>query len=399
MHYLADTDALVADGTLTTDQARIIQRRSRQAMVSLSINTLLCAGIIAAAFGFIFWLANALAVAITGALFLGIGVLILRSGNDLYRMFGNAAALIGGGMLAGGATIELIDKYPSGIAAPALIVAGALAALIAGYAFRRGTKTRFVTGSVLLMGGAMHLVGVYYGMSEADLNGWPVPLSHLYATILIVAAGVFIDVRAITALAIMPFAQMLDTATYYSQAAYVFYSPESTLSILQLGLLIFASIWVMRTQPERIGRHAGILAIMAFIVANLCALVGSLWGDVVGSSYWEPTYVYGEQSWEEYQAARAAFEATTLVISEQVYAILWAIALAASAFWAAHKNRRGLFNAAMTFGGIHAYTQMFETFYDEPLAYVIGGLAAIPLAWGLWRLNDIFRDADERVAA
>jgi hypothetical protein len=44
----------------------------------------------------------------------------------------------------------------------------------------------------------------------------------------------------------------------------------------------------------------------------------------------------------------------------------------------------------MTFGGIHAYTQAFETFYDEPLAYVIGGLAAIPLAWGLWRLNDQF---------
>ncbi|MEJ6479620.1 MAG: hypothetical protein QNL92_13175, partial [Octadecabacter sp.] len=84
MHYLADTDALVADGTLTTDQARIIQHRSRQAMVSLSINTLLCAGIIAAAFGFVFWLANALAVAISGEWFLGVGVVILRGGSHLY---------------------------------------------------------------------------------------------------------------------------------------------------------------------------------------------------------------------------------------------------------------------------------------------------------------------------
>ena len=41
----------------------------------------------------------------------------------------------------------------------------------------------------------------------------------------------------------------------------------------------------------------------------------------------------------------------------------------------------------MTFGGIHAYTQMFESFGDEPLAWALGGLAAIPLAWGLWRLN------------
>ena len=46
------------------------------------------------------------------------------------------------------------------------------------------------------------------------------------------------------------------------------------------------------------------------------------------------------------------------------------------------------FQDALTFAGIHAYTQMFESFYDEPLAYVIGGLAAIPLAFGLWRLNN-----------
>ena len=78
------------------------------------------------------------------------------------------------------------------------------------------------------------------------------------------------------------------------------------------------------------------------------------------------------------------------MISEHVYSIVWAILLIAAAFWSANTNRRGIFNAAMTFGGIHAYTQAFETFYDEPLAYVIGGLAAIPLAWGLWRLNDQF---------
>lgn len=46
-----------------------------------------------------------------------------------------------------------------------------------------------------------------------------------------------------------------------------------------------------------------------------------------------------------------------------------------------------MFNTALTFAAIHAYTQLFESFGDEPLAYVIGGLAAIPLAWGLWRLK------------
>jgi hypothetical protein len=75
-----------------------------------------------------------------------------------------------------------------------------------------------------------------------------------------------------------------------------------------------------------------------------------------------------------------------------MYSIVWAILLILAAFWSAHTNRRGIFNAAMTFGAIHAYTQVFETFYNEPLAYVIGGLAAIPLAWGLWRLNNVFED-------
>ena len=83
----------------------------------------------------------------------------------------------------------------------------------------------------------------------------------------------------------------------------------------------------------------------------------------------------------------AAFRATALVISENVYSVGWALALAAVVFVAAHRNMRGLFNAGVTFAGIHAYTQIFETLYDEPLAWVIGGFAAIPLAWGMWRLN------------
>ena len=58
--------------------------------------------------------------------------------------------------------------------------------------------------------------------------------------------------------------------------------------------------------------------------------------------------------------------------------------------WAAHGANRGLFNTAMTFAAIHAYTQLFESFGDEPLVYVIGGLSAIPLAWGMWRANAYF---------
>jgi hypothetical protein len=99
--------------------------------------------------------------------------------------------------------------------------------------------------------------------------------------------------------------------------------------------------------------------------------------------------------WTDYRAAIDAWEAQFVEISEHVFTVVWAVLLAAGAFWAGITNRRGLFNAAMTFGAIHAYTQLFETFSDEPLAWAIGGLGAIPLAWGMWRLNAFLAGRDD----
>jgi hypothetical protein len=209
-----------------------------------------------------------------------------------------------------------------------------------------------------------------------------------YAAVVIALTGWLVDVRFLTALALVPFAQMLDTGSEYFHATYVFYSPESTLSILQMGVLIGACLWGMGRMHERTGRHLGVLAIMALIVMNLCFLVGSLWGDVVGSSYIHYADFQGDgQSYETYRATMEAFEAHTLVIADWVYAIVYTVFLVAGVAFAAHRGNRGLFNAMLVFGAIHGYTQVFESFYDEPLAYVIGGLVAIPLAWGMWRLG------------
>ncbi|MDA9865590.1 hypothetical protein N9C96_02830, partial [bacterium] len=196
------------------------------------------------------------------------------------------------------------------------------------------------------------------------------------------------------ALAIVPFAQMLNTSTDYFHAAYVFYSPESTLTILQMAALIGASVWVMTRVSDRYGRHAGILAIMAGVVANLAFLVGSLWGDHVGLSFANQPDWNSDLDWKANSAIRDAFRAQFFTISEHVYSVVWAVLLAGAVFWAAHANRRGLFNAAITFGGIHAYTQAFETMGNAPLVYAVGGLAAIPLAWGMWRLNQYLATRD-----
>ena len=393
MPHVVQTETLVSEGILTADQGAIIAGRSRQVMVSLVINSVLCLGIIAAASGFVLWLGSALAVAIVGGLFLAIGALVLLKTSTLYGMFGNAAALIGAGMLTFGAMADLGDKLGEYWGGISLIVIGIVALAVTAFIFpRSGPTTRFLAGSLTLLAASLHVVGVYVWGGNVELAGLSVSLIHGYVAVLLIGLGMFIDVRLVTALAIVPFAQMLETGTFYWSAMYAFYSPETTLSILQLGAAMAVCIFLAKVLSERYRRHTHLFGIMVFIVANLCFLVGSLWGDHVGQTIWGPgtsSYRY-DGDYSDYRAALDAFEATALYINEHVYSIAWAMLLIIAAAWSAHTNRRGIFNASMTFGAIHAYTQVFETFYDEPLAYVVGGLAAIPLAWGLWRLNNGF---------
>lgn len=394
MHVVANLTALENDGIISAETSAVMRKRSRETMVMLGINVILCGGILAATAGLIFWLASAMSVAITGTLFLLAGLFVLMRGNITYRMFGNAASLIGAGMLVGGAGLELIDKYPDH-AGFLMIALGGFVSLVFGYLSRRyRAHIGFVSCAALLMGVALHLTGLYFALDHFNISGLPVSLSHLYAAIMIGLAGWFVDVRLVTALAIAPFAQMLDTGTSYFHAAYVFYSPESTLSILQMAPIVLGGYLLAYRMDDRGARHSRILATMGFIVANLCALVGSLWGDVVGSNVWGPLRREFDD-WQDWQAASDAFKETAFTISAGTYSIVWAIALVVLVVVAAHRNNRALFNTALTFGGIHAYTQMFENFADEPLAWVIGGLAAIPLAWGLWRANQWFSTKDE----
>ncbi|WP_417741145.1 hypothetical protein [Salipiger sp.] len=390
MHAVADTGRLVADGIITPAQAGEIEARAREAMIGLAVNTILVTGILAATGGLIFWLASPLAVAIGGTLTLLCGLAVLLRGGAMLRMFGNAATLIGAGMLLGGGALELLDNHPD-YAGAVMLVAGALIALLSALALRRAREpARFSAAAILLMGLALHLGGLAYLVGDNAVSGLPISVYYLYTAAVIAWGGWRVDVRLITALAVVPFAQMLDTSTFYFHAAYVFFSPEPTLSILQMALLICGCLWLAGHSDDRLARHARVLMVLAFVVANLCALVGTLWGDVVGEHIWGPgRYRYGDAtySYEEFAALRERFRDSTLVISRDAYTALWALALIAMLVWAGLRNQRGLFNAALTFAAIHAYTQLFESFWDEPLAYVVAGLTAIPLAWGAWRLN------------
>ena len=179
MHAVADTTRLVEDAIITSEQAKTIEARARETMVYLAINSVLCAGIIAATGGLIRWLGTPASVAVVGLLFLGIGSLILVYSSDLYRMFGNASAIIGAGMLIGGASFELIETYED-IAGTAMTASGLIVAAAGTWLLQaERNSARFVTGAVMLMGLAIHLVGIAFLLSQASISGASISAFYL----------------------------------------------------------------------------------------------------------------------------------------------------------------------------------------------------------------------------
>jgi uncharacterized membrane protein len=177
-------------------------------------------------------------------------------------------------MLVGGAAAEIVSTFSDDTAGLIMLGLGLIGAVITAALHQKGSdRTGFLTGSILLMTTAMHIGGLYLWAGDADLPGAIVPMLHLYVATITLAVGIFIDVRLITALAIVPFAQMLDTGTFYWHAMYAFYSPETTLSILQLSVAMAVCVAVSDILVDRYRPHTHIFGIMAFIVANMWARV------------------------------------------------------------------------------------------------------------------------------
>lgn len=405
MHTIADTRRLVADGVISADQAKIIEARARQAMVSLIVNTLLCGGILVALVGIFEILDSPALIAGCGGVGLVLGVLILAYGGEMVRMFGNASVLIGAGILLYGISVELADQYEN-IAGAVMTVGGIAIMGVTAWALSlKGFSAQFVTGAILLMGVCVHISGLGYFFYTPSLSPLVNSILFLYISAIFVAAGWVTNVRLVTAFAIVPFFLMLyilDEARFNMNCVFVI--PEKTLSLVQMSVLFIACIWISGRTNERIARHARTLAFMGFIVANICALSGSICGDIVGDYVWGPgsySVPYYNDRYETVEAwrlARDRFEESALIITSGVYTILWAIALVAFILWSAHKNMRALFNTAMLFAALNAFIQISVVLGDGPFAYIVYGLAAIPLAWGIWRLNLWLAKRTERLA-
>lgn len=81
-----------------------------------------------------------------------------------------------------------------------------------------------------------------------------------------------------------------------------------------------------------------------------------------------------------------------VIISDSVFAVLWAVALMVTAIWSWKSNRRWVLNTVATFGGIHFYTQWFEHLGASPGTVLIAGLLALGFAVGLRSMNNKMKE-------
>jgi len=390
MKWLVDIDTAVTDGILSIDTGGELKRRAREAMVGYAINLALFAGVLMVIGGAVAWLEDRRALAALGGVLAALGTIVLLRGGSRVQLVANATAIIGATLAIGAAADLLFEGQTNRIG---VTTALGLPAIASGWAMRRFAPASLsvLAGWILLLGAGVHVAGILLTESELGLE-W---LALHYAGIVIIACGVLLDVRFVTAIAIVPLAASLSSRTFYSHATYSVAIYEVTLTILQMSLIALLALAASLHFKERIARHARMLGQLALIWINMAFWIGSLWGDVVGFHLWGPrwdevTAGLGNalsKKAEAWRAAVNAFEAQALVIPADAFAAVWALGILAIGAWGALTARRAVLNIAVTFGAIHFYTQYFERLNATPEAIIIAGIVAILAAWALWAFN------------
>jgi hypothetical protein len=381
MQWLVDIDTALADGTLTETAGGELKRRARDAMVSYAINLALFAGVLMVIGGAATLLEDRWALVGLGTALAAVGTLTLVWGGPRVRLVANATAIIGATLAIGAIADLLFEGQTQLIGVGAAI---GVPAVLIGLAMRRiAPETLSVLGGwILLLGAAVHVAGVLTTESELGLE-W---LALHYAGAIAIACGVLLNVRIVTAAAIVPLAAALSSRTFYEHASFGVAIYEATLTIVQMSMLAGLALAISQRYVERIARHARTLGQLALIWINMAFWIGSLWGDVLGFHLWGPrrNSVTGLDAW---RTAVFDFEAHALVIPADVFAAIWALGILGIGAWGALTARRAVLNIAVTFGGIHFYTQYFERLEATPEAIIIAGVIAILAAWALWSFN------------
>ncbi len=258
--------------------------------------------------------------------------------------------LVGFGVIAvSGATLALVPRPGTAIALGVLICGAGIAL----------ARTRYAHWKVLA--GICVLVGALLFGGGAIIAGKGSVGSFLLVAAALGAAGLFARSALLIVLAVLALSSCVGARTGYVHATYFLGIKEPALTIALFTIFSIGAYHLSR----RLSPEYETLAIAAsrtgVFLVNFGFWIGSLWGDR------DPA---GE-----------------VLISDWVFAVLWAVALVAAGVWAWQRDRRWLVNVVAVFGAIHLYTQWFERLGASPATVLLAGLFALGFAVWLRALN------------
>lgn len=258
--------------------------------------------------------------------------------------------LIGFGVIAvGGAALALVPT-----SATAIILG--LFVLITGLAVLRGSFEQWrVLANICILVGALMTGGGIILDFEGSLP------SILSVTAIFTVASILARSTLLAVLATLILSACIGAKTGYFHASYFLVIEEPTVTVILFSVLAVALYQLSRRlTPEYEGIAVASARTSVFLV-NFGFWVGSLWGE--------------------------RSDQRDIIISEAVFAVLWALALLATGIWSWRSNRRWVLNTVATFGGIHFYTQWFEHLGPSPGAVLVAGLLTLGFALALRTAN------------
>lgn len=210
-----------------------------------------------------------------------------------------------------------------------------------------------VLGNILLLIGALGIAATLIQLFEGKDFVFILIFFLFVSTSVLSKSGLLIS---LSALSIAPLIKM---GTFYGHASYFLFVEQPILTIFVYGFLSAITQLISSKLKPEYERLSVIFSRTSLLLVNFGFWVGSLWGDKILDSK----------------------------ITDELLAIIWAIALLSSGVWATKKNNRFFVNTIATFGGIHFYTQWFERLGANPVTILVSGIIAIIISVVLWKYN------------
>ena len=269
--------------------------------------------------------------------------------------------LAGFGIVAvGGAALAMLPTPATAIALGAAACAVGTAVFALRYTQWSVLAGFCVVTGVLLSGGGI------IKLSEGSVG------SLLAVAALLGIAAIAARSALLSVLATLVISACLGARTGYLHAAYflgIEWPALTIVTFVSLGALLCAIS--PRAPADRRRVVIAAAATSAFLV-NLGFWVGSLSGDRLANR---------TGLGDPLASVLAA------IAVDWVFALTWAIALAAAGAWAWRRDRRWLLNLVAVFGAIDLYTQWFERLGASPASVLIAGLMALAIALALRAYN------------